>query len=247
MRRRRRTYGPQKGPLLREVEYLPGRYRDEILEAAPRAIAAGAKPPLAFVGIGMTGIVFADRNRNLAYKVARDDFSRSQIQEEAEWFRAAAKNPETRHLVPRGVRYHRPSGVLIRQYVDGKPGGEWGDDRDIYAQHSALFKAMIPYGWTAPEKKSDSWVVSRKRGKKRAVLVDGGQAIRVGQVLLRHVLAVARGTKPLPRGETLSDLAYAVYRERRTERYPEGTLALADVRRALRALRAAGASFEWEV
>ena len=122
--RRRKTPRALKGPLLREVEFLPGRYRDEIVEAVPRALAAGAKPPLAFVGIGMTGIVFADRTRNLAYKVARCEHSRASLQEEVEWFRAAARNPATRHLVPGGVRYHRPSGVLVRQYVHGKPGGD---------------------------------------------------------------------------------------------------------------------------
>ncbi len=246
MRRRRPARAlPSDAPLLREPEYLPGRFRDEIEAAVPRAIAAGAKPPLSFVGIGMTGIVFADRTRNLAYKVARTDYSRGMLEEEVEWFHAAARNESTRSMVPGGVRYHKPTGVLIRQYVHGKPGGEWGDDRYVYDMHDRLDREMVPAGWTAPEKKDDSWVVSRRRGVKRAVLVDGSMPIRVGQTLLRHVLAVASGQKRAR--EPLADLAFALYRERRAEHNPRGTLSVADVRRGLAALREAGAEFDWHV
>lgn len=232
--------------VIRNARDIPGNYREEIETAAERALAAGARPPLSYVGIGMTGIVFADRMRNLAYKVARGEHSRSMLAEEAEWFRSAARNVATRERVPGGVRWNAKHGVLVRQYIHGRRGG-WGDEGHLSNLHNKLEADMIPRGWTAPEFKGDSYVITQRRrgGAERAILVDGSMPQRVGRTLLRYALDVAAGRRQ-PK-ERLADIAFYVYRERKDERNPRGTIPTEDVRRALAALRAAGGTFEWAV
>lgn len=83
MRRRRRIAPLAPGAnVIRNARELPEQYREEIEAAAERALGAGARPPLSYVGMGMTGIVFSDRTRNLAYKVARSTYARSMLAEE---------------------------------------------------------------------------------------------------------------------------------------------------------------------
>lgn len=234
--------------LIRNEDDIPSSFRDEVVSCAHRAVAAGAKMPLTFVGIGMTGVVLTDRFKNMAYKVARHDTD--MVVEEAEWFAAARKVPAMKGMVPGKVRWDADNRVLIRPYVKGRPGA-WGDASKLYDQHAEIEKVMIPYGWTAPERKEGSYVVSggswRGGDFDRAVLVDASMAQRVGKELVRYALDVASGKRKPARGERLSDLAYYVYRERMVPSNRNGTIPVDDVRRVLAALRAAGGVFEWEV
>lgn len=247
MRRRRRIAPLAPGAnVIRNTRDVPDQYQEEIEAAAERALGAGARPPLHYVGMGMTGIVFADRTRNLAYKVARGDYARFMLAEEAEWFRSAARNAATKERVPGGVRWNEKHGVLVRQYIHGGHGA-WSQESKLWDIHQKLKADMIPQGWTAPEFKRDSWVY-RSRGRGQAaqpVLVDGSMPNRVGKTLLRYALDVAAGKRSTR--EPLSDIAFSVYAERQDEQNPRGTIPTKDVRRALAALRAAGGNFEWTV
>lgn len=250
MRRRRPIRPLASGArAIRNAREVPEQYEEEIEGAAKRALAAGARGPLHYIGMGMTGIVFSDRTRNLAYKVAREGgghSARSMLEEEAEWFRSAARGASTRQRVPGGVRWNKTHGVLIRQFIHGNPGG-WSQEGRLWDLHNKLKADMIPRGWTAPEFKGDSWVYrpGRRGGAAEPILVDGSMPLRVGKTLLRYALDVAAGRRRAR--EPLSDIAYSVYAERKDEQNPRGTIPTEDVRRALAALRAAGGEFEWDV
>lgn len=242
--------------LLRNQDEIPVNWLTETLEAAERAVAAGAVRPLTYVGSGMTGTVFTDRYRNTAYKVARHGTARDMIAEEAEWFRAAKRAPEIADLIPAGkYRWDAENGVLIKPYVKGRPGS-WGDATKLYGLHSKIEKAMLPRGWTAPERKEDSYVVaggSEGRDSWRAgdfataKIVDASMPHRVGRELVKYALDVAVGRRRPQGSDRLADIAYYVYRERIAPNNHGGTIPLDEVRRVLKALRDAGGAFEWVV
>jgi hypothetical protein len=89
-------------------------------DTEPLALEAGAVPPLEYLGIGMTGVVFRDRE-GLAYKVPRPGAEDS-IADEADWLRTASQVPYVRDHVVRFVRL-APNGVLVREAVEGKRRG----------------------------------------------------------------------------------------------------------------------------
>ena len=254
MNRRLADRRPQRTILnLRDVQ---DPYRVEVEAAALRAIAAGARVPLTFVGMGMTGTVFTDRSKNLAYKVARHPTS-DMVAEEAEWFRDARRVPAMRDLIPGKVRWDAQNRVLIRRYVRGRPGS-WGDATKLYDIHGKIQETMLPHGWTAPERKEDSYVVSggsegrdswRAGDFTKATLIDASMPHRVGKGLVKYALDVAAGRRPHDDvwGRRLEDIAYYVYRERIAPNNHRGTIPVEDVRRVLAALRDAGGEFEWSV
>lgn len=246
-------------PLIRNLEDTRGRWFPEIEAAAHRAVAAGARRPLTFVGMGASGVVFTDRYKNLAYKAARGPKEGPNtwhsVSEEADWFRSARRTPGMAEHIPPMAKWDAENGVLIRTYVRGRPGS-WGDASKLFDIHAEIEKRMIPAGWTSPERKEDSYVVSGgSEGKDswragdftKAVLVDAGRAQRVGRELVRYLYDVLAGRKKLAPYERLEDLAYYVYRERMVPENLRGTIPVEEVRRALDALRKAGVWFEWEV
>lgn len=175
-----------------------------------RAIAAGAEPPLEYVGVGMTGVVFC--TGDTAYKVARDTkpIDHQFFEEEADWLEAAAQVPAVARHVARFHDFDPDNLVIIRDCPQADPeqsAWRYGENK-LHDLHRQIERDMIPYGWTAPEFKPDSYILTT-RGP---VLVDASMPSRVGDELARYVEEVARNERHLwtTRPE---DLAFAVRTE----------------------------------
>lgn len=214
----------------------------EFEDALQRAIAAGAQPPLDFVGAGMTGIVF--RAGGQAFKVARGSAA-TFLQEEAEWLRDAARVPGVREHVVRFTRYDATHGVLVREHVPQREDYRRNESK-LFDLHQRIGKLMRTVGWGAPEFKPDSYVYAPHRGP---VLVDASMPHRFGRRAIEYVVDVLRGRRPLPKRSYQSekdawkDLAFDVRREATDKLVPVAT-ANALIRRI--ALKAPGAA-EWLV
>jgi hypothetical protein len=236
----RARFMPKESVKLLNADRAPSHIQAELEPAADRAIASGARTPLTYVGAGMTGIVFTDKHRLRAYKVARDSVSRDTIAEEVEWFRAAERDPFVgKHVLPR-VKWDEKTGVRVSPLMRGDHP-RWADERKVRELHEQIEKHMLKRGWTAPEFKTDSYVVT----KAGPILVDASMPQRVGRTLLKHADAVISGKKA-PRGheDTPTELAFYVRREIKTDRNPEGTIELDEGLAALARLKAHGAT-EW--
>ena len=212
----------------------------EFEDATQRAIGAGAKPPLEFVGAGMTGIVF--RHGAQAYKVARGSAA-TFLQDEAEWLRGALQVPGVREHVVRFIRYDAPRGVLVREHVDQREDYRRNESK-LFDLHQRIGKLMRSVGWGAPEFKPDSYVYAPHRGP---VLVDASMPHRFGRRAIEYVVDVLRGRRPLPKRsyqtkeQAWTDLAFDVRREATDKLVPVAT-ANALIRRL--AEKAPGAA-EW--
>lgn len=193
------------------------RYREEIIDAAERAVKAGGDPPLEFVGIGMQGVVLCDKRH--AFKVARhagDKRARASsvrmLADEAEWLATASKRPEVRPYVAAFVDWSPKLGVLTRECVRGDPG-VWGRSQKVRDVFSHIEPYMLAEGWGMPEFKDDSVVFGANgRGK----LVDAGMAHRVSNRLLSFIESVLEGRRkrdPLVFDDDLSTLAWHIRME----------------------------------
>jgi hypothetical protein len=201
---------------IRYREYAPKAVEPEIDEAAERAVKAGAKGRLEFIGAGMTGIVFCDEAER-AFKVSRRSMKRPEqdtrtVEDEAAWLRKASNIPGVREHVVRGVRYDDKHDVLVRECVRPSPARDRRmNDRKLRNLHERIGKTMRAYGWGSPEFKPDSYVYTRDRGP---VLVDAGFAHRRGQELVQHVLDVLNNRRSWRWLEKPADLAWELRMER---------------------------------
>lgn len=207
--------------------------RGEAEDLVARARAAGAVPPLRYMGAGAQGAVFCDA-RGRAYKVGRmleqlGDMRRRTLREEHDWLRAAGQHPDTAHLVPRVYDFHEAPAVLERECVEGDAPG-WRSD---HAAWEAELR-QVP-DWLPPEGGADQWVVTPQGPK----IVDGGFARRSGVALVRHVHDLLAGRTPWY-DETLPSVAWDVYADATQGRIPPELAAL-----TLRDLRDAGDTSEW--
>lgn len=180
----------------------------EIENIIERALAAGATPPLDFVGAGMTAAVFCDA-KGKGYKVARNERTYSMLSEEAEWLYVANQIPVVQDHVARFGRYHDKLGVIERECVAGKRAG-WKDSRRVHDMMDFFKQAMMPYGWSAPERKEDSFIITRDRG---LVLVDASMPHRVGRNLVQYTLDILNGKRRRGPYETNEDLAFSIRME----------------------------------
>lgn len=193
-----------------EHEHVHSPIHGEIDEAVERAVAAGAQAPLAYMGAGAEGVVFCDPTGK-AYKVGRHmgrgDLS---LETEAAFFRKANQVPAIARNVARFYRYDRDQDVIVRECIRNertKRGDRRympGADTKAWDTAERIHRAMLPYGFTGPERKPDSFVYVRGRGM---VLVDGGFAHKVGHELVKDVLAKKAGCAP--RGPFEDDEALA--------------------------------------
>lgn len=199
---------------LRGPEALPASARqhvhkaiaDEIDGAVERALAAGAKAPLEYIGAGAEGIVFCDPTQT-AYKVGRGANS---LADEAQFFRKATQVPGVKEHVAKFKRYDAKHNVIVRECVRGERV-KWSQERKVYDLHRDIEKTMEPYGFLSPERKPDSWVLVRGRGP---VLVDAGFATQVGHELVKHTLDVINGRSPRGAYESNESLAFHIRNER---------------------------------
>jgi lysophospholipase L1-like esterase len=205
----------QRGDVkLRGPEALPASERQhvhrviepEIDGAVERALAAGAKAPLEYIGAGAEGIVFCDPTQT-AYKVGRGANS---LADEAQFFRKATQVPGVKEHVAKFKRYDAKHNVIVRECVRGERI-KWSQEHKVYDLHRDIEKTMEPYGFLSPERKPDSWVLVRGRGP---VLVDAGFATPVGRELVKHTLDVINGRSPRGAYESNESLAFHIRNER---------------------------------
>lgn len=210
-----------------DLSTIPEYVTREIPEAFERAIRAGARPPLEYVGAGMYGIVFCDRVGH-AWKVMRlggnersgitdemgHEFQFENLAQEYEWLRDAADTKIAAN-VAEIYAIHPDELTLERECVEGRPGS-WSDDKKLHELHGKIEKAMIPIGWTAPEFKENSYII---RPDGRPVLVDISMAQRVGMNLAGWVKEILDGRRRTR--ERWQDLAFYLVRERRYKNIPE--------------------------
>jgi len=194
-----------------ERRHVPKAIEDEIDDAVARASAAGAQGVLEYIGAGAEGVVFCDETQT-AYKVGRP--GRGTLVDEADFFRKANQVAPIKRHVAKFVRYDKTHDVLVRECVrqsgerHGRPRRVQDSEAHVVAERIAA--VMAPYGFSAPERKGDSFVYVRGRGP---VLVDGGFVLRRGHELVKHALDVLNKRKT-PAFENAETLAFAIRQER---------------------------------
>jgi len=181
----------------------------EIPDAYDRAVAAGAVPPLTYLGSGAYGNVFCDAT-NRAFKVSRMGNHYWGIFEEAEWLRAANQVRGVREHVAKYYGYQ--DGVLIRECVAQRE--YHGSGARLWELHQRIGALMRRVGWGQPEFKVESY----RTGRRGPVLFDASWGIRIGTNLARLVTDVIAGRVDYP--YPLSDLAYDVRGEVSAGRIP---------------------------
>lgn len=204
------------GAVTVDVDDVPAQYRGEVAAAAARAGAAGADGQLEFIGMGMEGIVFCDA-ADRAYKVGRQGgAAQPQLANEAAFFKKAGQIPAIKQHVAKFYRYDQANDVIVRECVRPKGtrrgGRDMPSDTDAWDMGDRIDKVMRPYGFTAPERKRDSFVHVSGRG---LVLVDGGFALKRGHELVKEALDVVNGRQAVPRTKA-QDLVWALEAERGT-------------------------------
>lgn len=189
--------------LVHHADRAPVIIKGEISSAAERAGRAGNVDELWYVGAGASSIVFRD-DHGSAYKVARSDFSKGMLRDEAEWFRDANKVLPWNTALLRS--WNEDEGVLEVDYVE-ESDRPWPSK--LYDFHVKVEEIMLRHGWTAPEYKEDSYVY--RNGV--PVLVDAGMAYRVGDNLVRYILDVLDGRRPRGRLDDNQSFAFNVRAE----------------------------------
>lgn len=188
-------------------EHAPQVVKMELPNITARAISAGAVPPLSYMGAGMTSVVFCDANGR-GWKVARRPNAslRRSLLEEAEWLADAGQVPYVQDHVTKIHAFHKAEIAIERECVKGRTGG-WGSS-GIRQVHDEISARMEPFGWSAPEFKEDSYVLSPGRGW---VLVDASMPRRFGPKLIQKVTDLLTGRDDTDSGyERPSDYAFAV-------------------------------------
>ena len=193
-----------------DARYVPDTVRPQMPDVVARALAAGATPPLEYMGAGMTGIVFC--SGDVAYKVARDTrpIDHQFFEEEADWLAVAVRVPAVSPHVAHFLDFDPDNLVITRDCARADPdqsAWRYGENK-LHDLHRQIERAMIPHGWTAPEFKPDSYVLTTSG----PVLVDASMPSRVGEELARYVEAVVADERPLWTTRP-QDLAFAVRME----------------------------------
>jgi len=173
-----------------------------------RAIRAGARAPLEFLGEGATAVVFCDA-AGVGFKVGRYP-ENLPLRDEADWLSTAQHVPWVKDHVARLFGYDAAHDVIIRECVQmrgtsRKYGSRYVGDREVWDFMREVERHMLPYGWGAPETKRDSVVATRDRG---LVIVDAGSAIRIGHNLVVYIGDILAGRRPRRVSDDNESLAF---------------------------------------
>lgn len=192
-----------------EAQYVNVTVLPQMPDIVARAAAGGMPRGAEYMGAGMTGVVFCVGE--VAYKVARSTqpISHSMFGDEAEWLDAAARVGSVAPHVARIHRFDPVNLVIVRDCPRKDPDqsmSRW--ESRLWDLHREIERDMLPHGWTAPEFKPDSYVLTAQG----PILVDASMPSRVGAVLARYVEGIVAGARPLG-NDSPSDLAFAVRRE----------------------------------
>lgn len=166
-------------------EYLSDRVArvvdDELPELVARLDAAGYDGDYEILGAGQTAVIFFDPLTSRVLKVARSEESRFMLLDEYE-FLTAMQGTSAAKLVPQVYDFDPVAGVLVREGIEGRPGG-WGTRglRDLYEE---IVRVARLQDWSAPEYKEDSFII---RDDGSIVMVDVGFTGRFGQRLAAHI------------------------------------------------------------
>lgn len=176
-----------------DPEYVAHAVLPQMQDIVERAILAGAKPPLEYVGAGMTSVVLCSGKR--AYKTARSErtISLGTLHDEAEWMETAGTVPWVKDRVARFHRFDSKNVVIVRECPTPGPDMtpyRYGESK-LWDMHQEIGKQMIPNGWSAPEFKPDSYVITENG----PLLVDASFASRVGQRLLDYTRDLIEGRR----------------------------------------------------
>jgi len=192
-----------------EARYVPAIVRPQMPDVVRRAAAAGMPPGTEYVGAGMTGVVFCAGAT--AFKVARDTrpIDHHLFEDEAEWLASTAAVPAVAPHVAHLRRFDPENLVIVRDCPHPDPDqSHWRWESKLHELHGFIERAMIPHGWTAPEFKPDSYVLTPHG----PILVDASMPSRVGAVLAQYVEDVVSGARPLWTTRP-HDLTFEVRRE----------------------------------
>lgn len=192
-----------------------------------RAVLAGAVRPLEIVGEGASAVVFCEsRTGGRAFKVGRAGLGAFvSLREESEWMKTARQVPWVKDHVAKFYRFDAKHNVIVKECVQprrsprehGRYSVSPAEAHDFMRQ---VDKAMLPYGWGAPEAKADSVIATKDRG---LVIVDAGFARRVGFRLVEHVVNVLTGKTPRDEyGDSNESLAFYVRTEMDLGSVPRG-------------------------
>jgi hypothetical protein len=144
----------------RSAEFVYKGALPEMPDIVDRMLRAHAEPPLAYMGTGMTSVVICDRRGN-AFKTARrlDAISAVFLNDEAEWLQTASKVIGVKEHVAKFKDFY-PNLLVIKRECPVQAEDWWRHRGEEWALHRAIEAKMIPHGWTAPEFKEDSYVIT---------------------------------------------------------------------------------------
>lgn len=195
--------------VLPDFEDVPSVIESELIDAVDRALRAGARPPLHYLGAGMTAIVFGDKVRK-AYKVGRhpnEDVAKRILGTEAEWLADAKKAAGLHGRVVKFEKFYPwPLLVIVNEEVRRSDNGGYKPyGLDMWAFHQEIAKIMRKRDWSQPEFKEDSYIYSSNG----PVLVDASSTHRLGKRLLAYARELIDGDRPL-NGERIDDLQWSL-------------------------------------
>lgn len=179
----------------------------EMQSIVDRTLMAGATPPLEYMGTGMTSVVLCDKHKH-AYKTARRlaPIDAVFLNDEAEWLQTASRTIGVRERVAKFIRFY-PHLLVIERECPIQADDWWRHRGEEWNLHRLIEQKMIPHGWTAPEFKEDSYVITSTG----PILVDATMAHRVGKRLLRFTIELIRGGRLVERGSLSRPSDYAFY------------------------------------
>jgi hypothetical protein len=173
--------------------------RAHVIEAAHKAVEAGADPKdMEYLGAGMEGILFVSGGK--AFKVGRASMAAKKpvfggkpktLRNEAEAMQSLENTPAAK-FVAKVHRYDEKHDVIVREMVEGRPGG-WGQGKQARAAYDIIVEELKKQEWSAPEFKEDSFILSEDGASIK--MVDVGLIFPRGQREVRHVEQILSGAK----------------------------------------------------